>query len=410
MDQQVWIAGYGAISSIGQNVSENLRSLQEQVSGIGKPEFLTTVHHDSLPVCEIKKSNEALATMCGMKNDLPRTVYLSAIASLEAIEHASSLIGNTAESLQDKQWRTGFISGNTLGGMDRTENFYIDFLADPKHGQLKDVIYHECGSITELVAAHLGIKNQVTTISTACSSSANTILHACRLIKHNKLDIVIAGGADALCRFTLNGFNSLMILDSKPCRPFDEERAGLNLGEAAAYLVLVSDRVKQQLNINTRLQVTGHANANDAFHQTASSSEGNGNFMAMQHALQMSGLNPSDIQYINAHGTGTSNNDSSEGIAIQRLFGAQIPLVSSTKANTGHTLGACGALEAVYSCLAMENNIIFPNLRFQHQMKELQFTPVTQLIEHSGVNNVLSNSFGFGGNCSSLIFSKVSNN
>lgn len=406
MDQKVWIAGYGAISSIGLNVPENLLSLQAQQSGIGKAEYLNTVHADQLPVCEIKKSNQELAAMCGMKRDLPRTVYLSAIAAREAIQHAASMVRQAGRSIREKPWRTGFISGNTLGGMDRTENFYRDFLNDPKQGHLKDVIYHECGSVTELVADHIGISDLVTTISTACSSSANSILHACRLIKHHKLDIVIAGGADALCRFTLNGFNSLMILDPQPCRPFDESRAGLNLGEAAAYLVLVSDKVKQELDIDTRLLVSGYANANDAFHQTASSAEGNGNFNAMQEALQVSRLAPSDIQYINAHGTGTSNNDGSEGIAIQRLFGEQIPMVSSTKANTGHTLGACGALEAVYSCLALKHNMVFPNLRYRQQMKELQFTPVNQLIADRTINHVMSNSFGFGGNCSSLIFSK----
>lgn len=407
MDQHVWIAGLGAISSIGQNVNENLQSLCEGRSGIGNATHLETVHRDTLPVCEINLSNDELATRCGMKHNLPRTVYLSAIACMEAIQHANSLVGQRGRSILGPTWRTGFISGNTLGGMDKTEGFYPEFLRDRTQGNLKDVIYHECGSITELVASHAGIRQLATTISTACSSSANSILHACRLIRHNKLDIAVAGGADALCRFTLNGFNSLMILDSAPCRPFDDTRAGLNLGEGAAYLVLVSNRVKQELDLNTNLLVSGSANTNDAFHQTASSAEGNGNYKAMHKALQMSGLRASDIHYMNAHGTGTSNNDSSEGIAIERLFGANLPLVSSTKANTGHTLGACGAIEAVYSCLALQHNLVFPNLRFQHQMKELSFKPADQLIRHKEINNVMSNSFGFGGNCSSLIFSKA---
>ena len=152
--------------------------------------------------------------------------------------------------------------------------------------------------------------------------------------------------------------------------------------------------------------LSGYANANDAFHQTASSPEGKGNFMAMQGALQMSGLSPTQIDYINLHGTGTANNDLSEGTAIQRIF-EQVPKSSSTKPYTGHTLGACAGIEAVYSILSIENGIIFPNLRFETKMKELDFSPVTELLQNVEVNNVMSNSFGFGGNCSSVIFSKV---
>jgi 3-oxoacyl-[acyl-carrier-protein] synthase-1 len=198
-----------------------------------------------------------------------------------------------------------------------------------------------------------------------------------------------------------------MILDTEPCKPFDENRKGLNLGEGAGYVVLVSDKVKTALGLKTYAKVSGYANANDAFHQTASSPEGNGNYYAMSQALEMSGLHTNDIDYINAHGTGTSNNDSSEGIAIERLFGETIPMVSSTKANTGHTLGACGGIEAVYSCMAMNQNIIYPSLRITTPIKELNFIPISSLIESRDVKHVMSNSFGFGGNCTSLIFSKA---
>ncbi len=417
LQQHVWIAGLGAISSIGMNVDENLASLKNKQSGVGYPEFLKTMHTNDLPVCEIKKSNEELALLCGMKNGLPRTVYLSAIAAMEAVldvrcqmsdvRNAESHSQLATLSPQLTEYRIGFISGNTIGGMDKSDFFYEEFLQDKSKGHLHDVVHHECGSLTELVAEHLGINDFVTTISTACSSSANAIIHASRLLKHHKLDIVVAGGADALCRFTLNGFNTLMILDSEPSKPFDENRKGLNLGEGAAYVVLVSDKVKEALGLRVYGKVAGYANANDAFHQTASSAEGNGNYKAMKEALNMSGLLANEIQYVNAHGTGTSNNDSSEGIALQRLFENAMPLISSTKANTGHTLGACGALEAVYSCLALKHNIVFPNLRHETTMKELSFTPNKELIEDIEVNHVMSNSFGFGGNCTSIIFSKA---
>ncbi len=232
-------------------------------------------------------------------------------------------------------------------------------------------------------------------------------MYAARLIEDGKLDLAIAGGTDAMSLFTLNGFNSLMILDSRPCMPYDENRKGLNLGEGAGYVVLVSDRVAATLTKKPTVKLTGYANANDAFHQTASSPEGKGNFLAMQGALAMSGLEAGDIDYINLHGTGTPNNDVSEGTAIQKIFGDKVPKSSSTKAFTGHTLGACGAIEAIFSILAIEEKMIFPNLRFKTPMKELNFIPVTELMENVDVKSVLSNSFGFGGNCSSLIFQKT---
>jgi 3-oxoacyl-[acyl-carrier-protein] synthase-1 len=197
-----------------------------------------------------------------------------------------------------------------------------------------------------------------------------------------------------------------MILDHEPSKPFDENRKGLNLGEGGAYVVLISEKVKEALKLSHLVKVSGYANANDAHHQTASSAEGNGNYKAMSEALMMSNLKQGEIQYINAHGTGTANNDSSEGIAIQRLFGNKLPLISSTKAHTGHTLGACGSLEAVYSCLSLRHQLIYPNLRHQTKMKELNFTPNKELITEKPVQNIMSNSFGFGGNCTSLILSK----
>lgn len=394
---EVWIAGLGCVSSIGMNVEENLHSLLNAKSGVGFATVLQTRHKDNLPVCEIKQTNDSLADLVSMPHHLPRTAYLSALAAKEAIQDADIDINS---------YKVGFLSGNTIGGMDSTEHFYADFLKDKTTGKLRDVVHHECGSVTELVADFLNIKRYVSTISTACSSSANTIIHGARLIKHGLLDIVVAGGADALCQFTLNGFNTLMILDTEPCKPFDANRRGLNLGEGAAYVVLVSERVRQAMSKIPYSRLAGYANANDAFHQTASSAEGNGNYYAMKEAFEMSGLKHNDISYINAHGTGTANNDSSEGIAIGRLFSNHVPPVSSTKANTGHTLGASGSIEAVYSCLSIRHGLIFPNLRFDTKIEEHSFSPNAELITTANIDSVMSNSFGFGGNCSSLIFSK----
>ena len=399
MSQPVFVAGAGIISAIGNNIAESMSALENGKAGIGDMYYLNSLHKNKIPVAEVKLSNEELATLSGLHHSKSRTALLSLIAAKEALLHAG------IENIQSL--RTGFISANSVGGMDKTENFFTEFLTDNSKGRLHDVVDHECGSVSELVADQLGIKDYVTTISTACSSSANAIFFGARLIKNNILDVVIAGGTDALTKFTLNGFNTLMILDEKFCQPFDENRRGLNLGEGAGYIVLVSEKVAAVLKKKPSVVLSGYCNANDAYHQTASSPDGTGSFLAMSGALKKSGLKPADIDYINLHGTGTQNNDIAEGTAIKRLFHPHYPKMSSTKTFTGHTLGASGGIEAVLSVLSLQHGIIYPNLRLQAPMKELPFIPETKFIKNTTVKHVLSNSFGFGGNCSSLIFSKV---
>jgi 3-oxoacyl-(acyl-carrier-protein) synthase len=398
MAENIFIAGAGAITAIGNNIAGCLAAMEKEAPGMGSISYLETAHRGQIPVAEVKMDNEALAKLAGLPSHISRTALLSSIAAKEAltdagIENISSL-------------RTGFISANTVGGMDKTEHFFADFLADPSNGKLREVLHHECGSVTELVADHLGIRHYISTISTACSSSANAIFFGARMIRHGLLDVVVAGGTDTLTKFTVNGFNSLMILDREFCRPFDDTRAGLNLGEGAGYLVLVSEKVAASLSKEMYARLSGYQNANDAFHQTASSPGGDGSFFAMTGALKRSGLQTSDISYINLHGTGTQNNDLAEGTAIRRLFCDTPPPMSSTKSFTGHTLGASGGIEAVFSVLAVKHGILFPNLRFATPMVELGLVPQLTFRKDQTIKHVLSNSFGFGGNCSSLIFSK----
>ncbi|MEP6748900.1 MAG: beta-ketoacyl-[acyl-carrier-protein] synthase family protein [Bacteroidota bacterium] len=395
----VYVAGIGVVSAIGNNTASCLQALENSEAGIGPVTSLDTIHKNIIPVAEVKLSNEEIAEATGLSAAISRTALLGMMAAKEAWLDAG--ISNALHL------RTGFVSANSVGGMDRTELFFPSFLKDKNSGRLKNVVNHECGAVTELVAGGLGIKNFVTTISTACSSSANSIFFGARLIKHNILDVVVAGGADALTKFTLNGFNTLQILDKEFCQPFDENRRGLNLGEGAGYVVLVSERIAATIKDQLYCTLSGYSNANDAHHQTASSPDGAGSYAAMKGALALSGLHTKDISYINLHGTGTFNNDISEGTAIQRLFEPHYPKMSSTKAFTGHTLGASGGIEAVFSSLAIKHNIIYPNLRLQTPMTALPFVPERAFQKNVAVNHVLSNSFGFGGNCSSLIFSKL---
>jgi 3-oxoacyl-[acyl-carrier-protein] synthase-1 len=318
------------------------------------------------------------------------------IAAREAVESAGISDIN--------KYRTGLISSTSVAGMDITERYFYSYEDFPEKQKYIDA--HDAGNSSLAIADYLGLKGMVSTISTACSSAANAIMMGAKLIKNGVLDRVIVGGTDSLSKFTLNGFNTLMILTDSYNTPFDNDRKGLNLGEAAAFIVLESDEVVKKENKKILAYLSGYGNANDAHHQTASSENGQGAFLAMEQAFKVSGLAKEDIDYINVHGTATPNNDLSEGIAMIRIFGENnVPEFSSTKAFTGHTLAAAAGIEAVFSILAMQHSIIFPNLNFKTKMAEFDLTPVTELKEKS-INHVLSNSFGFGGNCSTLIFSK----
>lgn len=401
MSSDVWVVGAGMISAIGTNVPEALEALENERSGVARMRYLSSVHRDTLPVAEVKQSNGDLARTAGLPQHLTRTALLSLLAAREALQSAGLATLPAAN--------TGLVSASTVGGMDKTEGFYRSFMDNPRQGRLRDVVHHECGILTDLVANELGITGFVTTISTACSSSANAIMLAARMIRQGLLDIAVAGGVDALTAFTLNGFNTLMILDKQPCRPFDQHRAGLNLGEGAGYLVLMSERALDATGAIPLCRLSGWHNATDAYHQTASSPEGVGSFMAMTGAMEKAGLAPPDIDYINVHGTGTPNNDQSEGTAMRRVFGAAVPPFSSTKAFTGHTLGASGGIEAVLSALAIRDGLIYPNLHFSTPIDGLDLIPETRFRKGVEIRHVLSNSFGFGGNCTSLVFSKDEN-
>ena len=226
------------------------------------------------------------------------------------------------------------------------------------------------------------------------------------MLRQGMLKQVIVGGTDGLCKLTANGFNSLMILDKEWSRPFSADRAGLNLGEGAAYLVLENRVDAEKRGAKILAFVSGWANTNDAYHQTASSPDGDGAFRSMQLAIRKANLTTADISYINAHGTGTPNNDQSESVSIQRLFGVSKPPISSTKAYTGHTLAAAGAIEGVFSVLAIQHQIVLPNLNYSTPMPDNDWTPVLEP-NHQKIEHVLSNSFGFGGNNSSVVFSKA---
>ena len=293
---------------------------------------------------------------------------------------------------------------------------------------------YDGASVQIYLQERYGLSGLVSTINTACSSSANAIQYGARLVRNGLARRAIVGGVDSLAKYTINGFNALQILSPAACRPFDEYRQGLNLGEGAAFLVLereedvvgfagtsaamagtsaaragtseaVAGTSAAMAGKKIYAELTGFCNVNDAFHPSSLSPEGEGPYLAMMGALRSAGLKPADIGYINAHGTGTENNDASESQAMIRVFGVP-PAFSSTKSSIGHTLGASGAIEAVYSILSLFYQEAYAGLNFSKPMPGTQLQPLTAY-RSMKLEHVLSNSFGFGGNCTSLVFSAV---
>ncbi len=398
MPQRIFITGLGLISCIGDNVQENLTALLSTRHGIGRLQHVDTLLKDEIPAGEVPHTHEELFTLAGIpcQEGYSRNALLGLIAAAEA--HQQARLNHHSEL------RTGLISATTVGGMDQCEKYYNDFLTNDTRNIYIDA--YDCADSTEKIAAHLKVGDFVTTLSTACSSAANALMLGARMIRTGRLDRVLAGGCESLTKFHLNGFNALKILDKKHCKPFDEHRAGINLGEGAAYLVLESEDSVAITGNKAICELIGWGNACEAFHQTASSPDGVGAFLAMKEALKVSGLEPAAIDYINAHGTGTDNNDIAEGNAIERLFGDNVPMVSSTKPFTGHTTSAAGSMESILSIMCLQHNVVWPNLNFSERITGLSFSPVEKLLTGIPVNIVMTNSFGFGGNDTSLIFRK----
>jgi 3-oxoacyl-[acyl-carrier-protein] synthase-1 len=395
MSDNICVTGLGIISAIGNNCEESVSALLLEKTGIVHLHNLSSIHTE-FPVGEVALSDAEMKNILQIRQEkiIARTTLLGIWAVKQACDQS--------QIFETDYKKIGFISGTTVGGMEKSESFYLDFLENNTKNEYIGI--HDCGACTEGIAEYFDKFSMATTISTACSSAANAIIFGANMLKTGMLDAVVVGGAECLTKFHLNGFNTLMILDKAHCRPFDAERAGINLGEGAGYLVLEKEQNAQSRNILPICTVAGYGNACDAYHQTASSPDGKGAILAMQKAIEMSRLEYNYIDYIHAHGTGTANNDLSEGIAIATLF-HKVPPISSTKAFTGHTTSAAGGVETILAILAMKHRFLPANLNFANPMPELNFTPISHTIKDVEIKHILKNSFGFGGNNSSVIFS-----
>jgi len=389
------VTGLGIISSIGNSAEENRESLIKSRAGISKNNNFYSRYSTLLPFGEIKKSNDQLIEeLNATESGVTRTSLLALHSFLEAIVDSNLTLNQI--SSQD----TALIGASTVGGMCLTDQLFIDATTASEGSEY--LSSYDCASVMLFLQNRYKMKGIVNTINTACSSSSNAIMYGARLIKSGLVKRAIVGGSDSLSKFSINGFNALHILSSDICRPFDANRSGLNLGEGAAFLILEKEEDCKDKKVYAKL--SGYANTNDSFHPSSLSEDGQGPFLAMTQALESASLDASSISFINAHGTATENNDEVESVAMRRIF-EKVPEFASTKSYTGHTLGAAGAIEAVFSIFNIVNQEVYSSLNYTSPIEKTGLVPNLNYCKTS-VQHVMSNSFGFGGNCSSLIFSK----
>ncbi len=387
----------GVISAIGNSVIENRRNLVDGISGIrNELDLFPTKYSGLLPFGQVNISTADLLKQ--LKVEEPGVTRTSLLA-LHAFNEMARDGGLSLSDLSSPQ--TALAGASTVGGMCLTDDLYAD--ANKNTDGSPYTSSYDCASVNIYLQRRYKMSGIISTINTACSSSANAIMYGAMLMKNGFARRAIVGGVDSLAKYTINGFNALHILSPEKCTPFDEGRKGLNLGEGAAFLLLEKEEDIKGKKVYAEL--TGYCNANDAYHPSSLSDEGNGPYLSMHGALRAAKMPAGKIDFINAHGTGTENNDEVEGRAMIKLF-KEPPPFSSTKAFTGHTLGAAGVVEALYSILSLVHQEVYPNLHFKNPVPSTGLIPVRSY-KKTALQHVMSNSFGFGGNCSSLIFSKA---
>jgi 3-oxoacyl-(acyl-carrier-protein) synthase len=393
---RVVVTGLGVISALGDSVASNHEALVSGSCGIAHADLVRSKYAELLRFGEVKIENEILKERTGISGDgITRTSLLAMHALREAVQDSRLSTSFLAS------YDTALIGASTVGGMCHTDELYHDSKSETEASVY--MASYDSASVTLFLRGHFGIKGITNTINTACSSSANAIMFGAQLIKNGFARRAIVGGVDSLAKFTINGFNSLGILSPGFCRPFDRARNGLNLGEGAAFLVL--EREEDAKDKKIYCAVAGYCNSNDAYHPSSLSETGEGPYRAMKGALEQAALPSTAIGFISTHGTGTENNDEVESRAMMRIF-EKVPPFASAKSKIGNTLGASAAVEAVFSILALKHGEIYPSLNFTTPIEGTGLKPVSST-QKVHLAHVMSNSFGFGGNCTSLVFSKA---
>jgi 3-oxoacyl-(acyl-carrier-protein) synthase len=388
------IRAYAAVNALGRGVAATLKALFDETSGL-RP-------------CDFQDAD--IPTWIGRVGGLEDEPITGALAEYDCRNNRLARLGLIADDFEravanarDRKGanRIGVFIGTSTSGIQQTEDAYRR--RDPISGQLPPDFNYRCThnvfSVADFTRRFLRLDGPALAVSTACSSSAKVFATAARHLSVGSCDAVVVGGVDSLCLTTLYGFRALELTSPDPCRPWDADRNGLSLGEAAGFALL-----ERADAADDGIVLLGYGESSDAYHMTAAHPEGAGAAAAMQAALDRAGVAAMDVDYINLHGTATPSNDSAEDKAVMRVFGAGVPC-SSTKGWTGHTLGAAGITEAIISFLCLEHGFIPATLNTRRRDPDLTAQLVLESSRRS-LRRVLSNSFGFGGTNCSLLFGR----
>ena len=385
------VTGLGCLSGAGMNLAENLATLFDGRRYPGPPIRFSTDHPVVYPVLELR--DQFNLPLDEEQMLYARTGQLALAAALEALTDA----GYDEGALQGK--RVGVCVGTTVGCALNCDDFYRDY-KDGKSPGMAIIERYLRSNPAAVIARQLKLNGPVQTVVNACSSGTDAIGLGASWLRAGVCDLVISGGADEVSRVTYAGFSSLMITDTSPCRPFDVNRKGLNLGEGAGIMIL--ERSDEVTKSQVHGQVLGYGSACDAHHLTAPRPDGAGLKAALAEALQTAGVPPQQISFVNAHGTGTPDNDRIEGQVLHEVLPG-VPFLS-TKGYTGHTLGAAGAIEAVYTLACLKRGEIPASIGFVEPDPDIPVAPVTENTSFAG-RVALSQSLAFGGNNAALILS-----
>jgi 3-oxoacyl-[acyl-carrier-protein] synthase II len=378
----VAITGMGVVSALGRGLPRHVEALVDGHTGLKPLTLFPAEGIGARPVGEVDADHLWADTR------LSRSQRLALTAAGDALG-GRALTGEGVITV-----------GSTTGGIGESEQYYLKNRGTPNAADRELLRHHALGTVADELSRSLKLPGERHTFATACSSSANAIGYAAMRVQGGA-SWALAGGVDALCRITYCGFYSLKLVSENACRPFDRTRNGLSLGEAAAFVVLEPLEAARARGAKIWGLVTGWGCSADAHHMTAPHPQGAGAIRAMRAALDDAGKSPREVDYVNAHGTATPANDKMESLALDMVFGPESPFVSSTKGATGHTLGAAGAIEAVFSVLAINEGVVPRTVGLHEPDPELR-------VRHADgsrrpVGCVMSSSFGFGGNNTALV-------
>jgi len=398
--RRVVITGLGAVTSIGGSLAEFWKNLLAGTCGIGPFSLFDSTGYRTQTAAQVAEIPDGFLTPA-QRRRMSRADRMGGAAAREAIAESG------LDLAREDRTRIGVILGGGTSGLIDSEAFFQRHLAGHK-GRPSKVLNHLPDSITDRIAQHFGLEGLKSTITTACSSSANAMGYAFDAIGAGLADVMITGGSDVLARLTYGGFNSLRSVDPEPCRPFDRERKGLSIGEAAGILVFEEEERARRRGAPVVAEFRGYGVTSDAFHMTAPDPSGAAGGRTVRAALADAGVDADEVDYVNAHGTATPQNDSAETAALKDALGeraARIP-ISSIKSMIGHCLCASGAIEAVATALTVRDGKVPPTIHYENPDPACDLDYVPNAARDVRVRVALSNSFAFGGNSSVVVLAQ----